>query len=136
MTDALFRRCVGTAGFGLTLWSGAARAHLIVTGLGSVYDGAAHFALSPEDYVPIAGAALLAALKGEDHSRPAVLILPLAWLCGGLLGWLPDAPAFASPSWLLFLAVGGLVAADLPLSVGASAAMRPKRSSASCRSTR
>jgi hydrogenase/urease accessory protein HupE len=49
--------------------------------------------------------------------------LPLAWLSGGLLGWLPDAPAFAAPSWAPFLAIGGLVAADLRLPVSASAAI-------------
>ena len=54
MTGAHVRRWVGTAGFGLALLPGAARAHLVATGLGPVYDGAAHFALSPEDYVPIA----------------------------------------------------------------------------------
>ena len=80
MTGAHVRHWVGTAGFGLALLPGAARAHLVATGLGPVYDGAAHFALSPEDYVPIAGAALLVGLRGEEHARPAVLILPLAWL--------------------------------------------------------
>lgn len=123
MTGAHVRRWVGAAGFGLALLPGAARAHLVATGLGPLYDGAAHFALSPEDYVPIGGAALLAGLRGEEHARPAVLILPLAWLSGGLLGWLPHAPAFAAPSWLPFLAIGGLVAADLPLPVSASAAI-------------
>jgi hydrogenase/urease accessory protein HupE len=123
MTGTHIRRWVGTAGFGLALLPGAARAHLVATGLGPVYDGAAHFASSPEDYVPIAGAALLAGLRGEEHARPAVLILPLAWLGGGLLGSLPGAPAFAVPSWLPFLAIGGLVAADLRLPVGASAAI-------------
>ena len=95
MTGAHVRRWVGAAGFGLALLPGAARAHLVATGLGPLYDGAAHFALSPEDYVPIAGAALLAGLRGEEHARPAVLILPLAWLSGGLLGWLPHAPVGA-----------------------------------------
>jgi urease accessory protein len=123
MTGAHVRRCIGAAGFGLALLPGAAWAHLVATGLGPLYDGAAHFALSPEDYVPIGGAALLAGLRGEEHARPAVLILPLAWLSGGLLGWLPDAPAFAAPSWLPFLAIGGLVAADLRLPVSASAAI-------------
>lgn len=123
MIGAHVRRCAGTAGFGLALVPGAAWAHLVATGLGPVYDGAAHFALSPEDYVPIAGAALLAGLRGEEHARPAVLILPLAWLSGALLSWLPGAPVVTAPSWLSFLAVGGLVAADLRLPVGASAAI-------------
>ena len=100
-----------------------AEAHLVETGLGPVYDGVAHFALSPEDYVPIVGAALLAGLRGKDHARLAIRLLPLAWLVGGVLGVLPSAPAFVAPLWLPFLAIGGLVAADLKLPVGATAAL-------------
>jgi urease accessory protein len=100
-----------------------AEAHLVETGLGPVYDGVAHLALSPEYYVPIFGAALLAGLRGRDHARLAVLLLPLAWLVGGLLGGVPGAPAFVAPLWLPFLAVGVLVAADLQLPVGATGAV-------------
>ena len=110
----------------LALAPRGAEAHLVTTGLGPVYDGVAHFALSPEDYVPIAGAALLAGLRGKDHARLAVLALPLAWFVGGVLGGLPGAPAFVAPLWLPFLAVGGLVAADLKLPVGATAALSPR----------
>ena len=73
--------------------------------------------------MPIVGAALLAGLRGKDHARLAVLVLPLAWFVGGVLGGLPGAPAFVAPLWLPFLAVGGLVAADLKLPVGATAAL-------------
>ncbi len=97
-----------------------AEAHLVTTGLGPVYDGIAHFSLSPEDYVPIAGAALLAGLRGKDHARLAVLVLPLAWFVGGALGGLPGAPAFVAPLWLPFLAVGLLVAIDLKLPIVAT----------------
>jgi urease accessory protein len=100
-----------------------AQAHLIETGLGPVYDGVAHLAISPEEYVPIAGAALLAGLRGKDHARLAVLLLSLAWLVGGVLGGLPGAPVFIAPLWPPFLAVGGLVAADLELPVGATGAL-------------
>jgi hydrogenase/urease accessory protein HupE len=110
-------------GFALALAPRAAEAHLVTTGLGPVYDGVAHFALSPEDYVPIVGAALLAGLRGKDHARLAVLILPFAWLVGGALGGLPGAPAVGAPLWLPFLAIGVLVAADLRLPVGATAAL-------------
>src|SRR5208282_584569 len=109
-TGARVRRCAGAAGLGLAFLPGAAQAHLVETGLGPVYDGVAHFALSPEDWVPIAGAALLAGLRGKDHARLAILLLPIACLIGGVLGGLPGAPALAPPSWLPFLAVGALVA--------------------------
>jgi urease accessory protein len=105
------------------LLSQPAEAHLVETGLGPVYDGVAHLALSPECYVPIVGAALLAGLRGKDHARLAILVLPLAWFVGGLLGGLPGAPDLVAPPWLPFLAVGGLVAADLKLPVGATAAL-------------
>jgi len=110
----------GTIGLALALAPRAASAHLVETGLGPIYDGVAHFALSPEDYVPIAGAALLAGLRGKDHARLAVLILPLAWLVGGALGGLPGAPGLAVPLWLPFLAVGILVATDLQLPTAAT----------------
>ena len=106
------RRRTALAALALALAPSAAEAHLVTTGLGPVYDGIAHFALSPEDYVPIVGAALLAGLRGKDHARLAVLVLPLAWFAGGVLGGLPGAPALAAPLWLPFLAVGLLVAAD------------------------
>ena len=103
--------------------SRGAEAHLVETGLGPVYDGVVHLALWPEDYVPIAGAALLAGLRGKHHARLAVLVLSLAWFVGGILGNVPGAPVFVAPVWLPFLAVGGLVAADLKLPVGATAAL-------------
>lgn len=64
-------------GLVLALASRGAEAHLVTTGLGPVYDGAAHFALSPEGHVPILGAALVA---------------------GGVLGGLPQAPTLVVPS--------------------------------------
>jgi urease accessory protein len=107
----------------LALWAQEADAHLVSTGLGPIYDSVAHLALSPEEYVPIAGAALLAGLGGKEHARAAVLLLPLAWAVGGVLGGVPGAPALASPAWLPFLAIGGLVATDLKLPVTATAAV-------------
>jgi hypothetical protein len=85
--------------------------------------GVAHFALSPEQYVPIAGAALLAGLPGKDQARLAILLLPLAWFVGGALGGLPGAPKIVPPLWLPFLGVGGLVATDLALPIVATGAL-------------
>ena len=101
----------------------SAQAHLVSTGLGPVYDGVAHFALSPEQYVPIAGAALLAGLRGKPHARVAILVLPVAWLVGGLVCGLAGAPAIITPVWLPFMVMGGLVAADLRLPIGITAAL-------------
>lgn len=105
---------------GLTLAPGAAEAHLVETGLGPVYDGVAHFALSPEYCLPVVGAALYAGLRGKGQARSAIVLLPLSWLIGSLLGGLPGAPALIAPPWLVLMLVGGFIAAEIPLSVRTS----------------
>jgi hydrogenase/urease accessory protein HupE len=104
-------------GLGLAVWPSGAEAHLVTTGLGPVYDGLLHFALTPEDLVPALALALLAGLRGAAHGRRALFVLPAAWLLGGLLGLAVHGgmkPALTSISFVL---LGGLVAADarLPL---------------------
>jgi urease accessory protein len=104
-------------GLGLSMWPSGAEAHLVTTGLGPVYDRLLHFALTPEDLVPALALALLAGLRGAAHGRRALLVLPAAWLRGGLLGLAAHGgmrPALTSISFVL---LGGLVAADarLPL---------------------
>ena len=99
---------------------GVAEAHLVETGLGPVYDGVAHFALSPEYCVPIVGAALYAGLRGKIQARSAIVLLPLCWLVGSLLGGLPSVPGLIAPPWLVLMLVGGFIAADVPLSVRAT----------------
>jgi len=90
-----------------------ADAHLVTTGLGPVYDGMEHMLLSPEEWIMIAGLALLAGLNGPATGRAVLFAFPLAWLAGGCAGHsihltLPSlVPAAA------LLIVGGLVAADL-----------------------
>src|SRR6185369_14249227 len=42
---------------------GSAQAHLVTTGLGPVYDGLVHFALAPEDLVPVLALAAFAGLR-------------------------------------------------------------------------
>jgi len=104
----------------LTLWPLNAQAHLISTGLGSVYDGIIHFALTPEDLIPAIALALFAGLRGKDQARRVIFVLPLSWLLAGFLGTLTAVPPPASLAWLPLLLVGGMVATDLRLSLGAT----------------
>lgn len=100
-----------------------AQAHLVETGLGPVYDGIAHFALTPEDLIPALMLAVLAGLRGKEHARRAIFVLPLAWLLAGLVG---SGTRIALPgafAWLPLLILGALVAADFRLSASATAAI-------------
>jgi len=96
----------------------AAEAHLNSTGMGPLYDGSLHFLTSPEDLVSALALGLWAGLRGADHGRRALFVLPSAWLLGGLLGATaaatPDS-AVGSSFWLLLL--GGLLAADAKVSL-------------------
>jgi urease accessory protein len=107
---------------GLALVSGPSRAeaHLVTSGLGPVYDGLLHFALTPEDLVPVLALALLAGLRGVIHGRRALLVLPAAWLLGGVIGL--TVHGGVSPIWpaLSFVLLGGLVASDARLPLGAT----------------
>jgi hydrogenase/urease accessory protein HupE len=105
---------------GLALASGPSRAeaHLVTTGLGPLYDGLLHFALTPEDLVPVLALALLAGLRGVSHGRRALFVLPAAWLLGGVIGL--TGHGGVSPIWtaLSFVLLGGLVASDARLPLG------------------
>jgi hydrogenase/urease accessory protein HupE len=90
-------------------------AHLISTGLGPVYDGITRFALTPEDLIPALALALLAGLRGKEHARRVIFMLPLAWLLGGWVGTLTRASMPVSLAWLPLLLLGGLVALDFRL---------------------
>jgi hydrogenase/urease accessory protein HupE len=97
-----------------------AEAHLESTGLGPLYDGVAHFLLSPEDLVPVLALALFAGLRGSAQGRRTLLVLPFAWLSGGCIGLVAGAnerPGLASVSFLL---VGALLAGDARLSLAAT----------------
>jgi hydrogenase/urease accessory protein HupE len=93
----------------------AAAAHLVTTGMGPVYDGIGHLLLTPEDLVPALAVALYAGLRGKEPGRRALFLLPLAWLAGGLAGLAASTSLSFPVSALLFLLLGGLIAADLPL---------------------
>jgi hydrogenase/urease accessory protein HupE len=88
-----------------------------------VYDGIAHFALTPEDLLPAAALAVLAGLRGKDHARRVILVLPLVWLLAGLLGAAAKISPSGSLSWVPLLVLGGLVAADVRLSTAATTAI-------------
>jgi len=100
----------------LVLLPGVASAHLVSTGFGPVTDGAWHFVLSPEQFLPMAAFALLAGVRGPVPARQTMFVLPLAWLAVAItgatlpLGWGPIVMAGA------FLLTGGMLAADVKLS--------------------
>jgi urease accessory protein len=94
----------------------SAEAHLVTTGLGPVYDGIAHLALSPADLAVVIVLTVLAAMRGPRHGRWLLALLPAAWLAGGLSGLM--FPTSASLGWatgVSFLLAGALVAADRDL---------------------
>ena len=120
-TMRLPQRLVAVVG-GLALaWCPSrAEAHLVTTGLGPLYDGLLHFALTPEDLVPALALALLAGLRGATHGRRALFVLPAAWLLGGVIGL--TVHGGVSPSWtaVSFVLLGGLVALEARLPLGAT----------------
>ena len=114
------RTAIAAATIAALFAPGMAQAHLVVTGMGPVYDGLTHFALSPEDSLPAIALALYAGLRGPAHSRLLLGAMPSAWFMGGLLMTLSGAslPPTLAPiaTALLFLGAGGLLASDLALS--------------------
>lgn len=107
-------RC-GAALSALLLAALPARAHLVDTGLGPVYDGIAHFAMTPEDLLPALALAVLAGLRGADAARRVVFVLPLAWLLGAALASALSWAWPAVPAWMPLLLLGALVTLDRPL---------------------
>lgn len=110
--------------FAVAMCPARAEAHLNSTGMGPVYDGLMHFLMSPEDLIPVLALALLAGQRGAAYGRRALLVLPAAWLMGGLAGL---AATTVNPSGVLaaatFLLLGGLVAMDAKLSLRATTAL-------------
>ena len=112
------------AGLAVMACPALAEAHLNATGMGPVYDGMVHFLTSPEDLAPVLALALLAGLRGAEHGRRALFMLPVTWLVGGLLGTTASATS-GSPlsAAVAILLLGGLLAVDAKLSLGATAAL-------------
>ncbi|MHB9073113.1 MAG: HupE/UreJ family protein [Desulfobaccales bacterium] len=96
-----------------------AHAHLMNTGFGPFYDGLTHLFLTPEDLLPVVALALLAGLRGPRCGRIVLILLPTAWLAASLAGLLV-APQVNLPvvTAAVTIALGVLVAADLPLPLG------------------
>jgi len=113
------RTAAGAALAALLLSPGEARAHLVTTGLGPFYDGISHFALTPEDLLPVLALALFAGLSGPLYGRTVLFVLPVAWLAGGLLGLSRSSellmPALTASTLLV---LGALVALDRKLPLG------------------
>lgn len=90
-----------------------AHAHLVETGFGAYYDGLAHVVATPADLLVVLALALFAGQRGTKAARWALVMLPLAWMAGGIAG--ARAPAVGSlPLWTTatFLVAGTLVALD------------------------
>lgn len=112
------QRVLAAAALLLVFGARPAEAHLVTTGLGPFYDGAAHLAKSPGDLAILVALTLLAGMRGAALSRAFLALLPVAWLVGGEIGLrFPSAASLDWVSALCFLLVGALVAADRNLSL-------------------
>lgn len=108
----------------LSLTPSVAEAHLVTTGLGPFYDGAMHLAFSPEDWLGLLAAALLAGLCGPKAGRWIVAVVPVSWLIGGTLGMLiTDIPVLPGLGLVSLFVLGLLVALDLNLPAYSIAAL-------------
>ncbi|MCP9895268.1 phosphoglycerate kinase [Vulcanococcus limneticus Candia 3F8] len=91
-------------------------AHLTATGLGPWGDGMARLFLEPSDLLLVLSLGLLAAQSGRPGLDRLPLLLPVAWLAGGLIGLcLPSELLLALPSVALVGAIGLLVALGVRL---------------------
>jgi hydrogenase/urease accessory protein HupE len=75
--------------------------------------------LSPEDILPVLALALFAGQRGTPHGRRVLFVLPAAWLAGGLLGLAMTTAHGMTLTFISFLLLGGLLAADAKLSTPA-----------------
>lgn len=116
---------VGFAALALSL-PGVAQAHLVATGMGPIYDGVTHFGLSPEDWLPVIGLGFYAGLRGAGHARAVLAAVTLGWLGGGAIamaGLTPPPIVLPALTALLYLGVGGLLAANRDLRPAIAAAI-------------
>lgn len=114
------RRSIIAAAAAVLFAPATVHAHLVTTGLGPVYDGISHLFASFDDLLPVLAVALLAGLNGPAAGRRALFALPLAWLGGGLAGFLVgEALLPAGLTAVSLLVLGLLTAADLRLRAAA-----------------
>ena len=77
MSNRTDRRSIVAAATAVALACPAsAHAHLVQSGLGPFYDGIAHFALSPDDWLFALAVALLGGLSGARGGRTVLFLLP------------------------------------------------------------
>jgi urease accessory protein len=69
--------------------------------------------MSPDDLVPAFALALLAGQCSAEVARRVLFVLPIAWLAGGVAGLSVAAAPPPDLTWLIFMVLGGLVAAHL-----------------------
>jgi hypothetical protein len=120
-THAIQTSVAGVAG--LFALPGVAPAHLVSTGVGPFYDGAAHFFVSFEEILPVLALSLFAGLKGPVGGRRVIAVLPLAWILAGAAGLAFRSMGSATlGTTLLLLATGALLAGDREISPAAVAA--------------
>ncbi len=92
-----------------------AAAHLVTTGMGTVYDGIGHLLMTPKDILPAIAVAMYAGLRGKDISRLTLFLFPLSWFLGGVVGLIVSGISPPPVQILSLCILGGLVAADISL---------------------
>jgi len=107
----------------ISSWPAPARAHLVTTGMGPVYDGIGHLILTPEDLIPAFAVALFTGLHGANYGRSALFVLPISWFLGGCVGILAGIVPHIPLQHLSFIILGLLIAADLRLPLPAVVAL-------------
>jgi urease accessory protein len=106
------------AAVALLLLSPAADAHLVSTGAGPFYDGTAHFFLTFEEILPVIALSLFAGLRGPRYGRWMIIVLPLCWIIGGILGLSKNVPLSTfNIAGFVMLITGALLATDSKLSI-------------------
>lgn len=103
--------------FTLLLLSQNADAHLVSTGAGPFYDGTAHFFLTFEEILPVIALSLFAGLRGPRYGRWMIVVLPLCWIIGGILGFSKSIPLPSFITGFVMLITGALLATDSKLSI-------------------
>lgn len=110
-----FHSLLMAAFFALAASPKTAQAHLVTSGAGPFFDGVAHFFVSLDDLLVVVALSLLSGLLGKTAARGLVLVLPLTWLVGMVLG-LSLAGRIDGSGWAtaFTLLVGGLLLSFSP----------------------